>query len=438
VSFPRYPVYKDSGEPTLGEIPSDWRIVRVGDVARVVNGYPFDARLFDDAGTYPLIRIRDLGASDTATRYSGEFIESAAVSSSDVLIGMDGDFNVGRWKGTGPALLNQRMCCIRASSSVVVRYLEFVLPGSLRIINDLTYATTVKHLSSSQVEKIRVALPTTDDELICVVDFLDRETAKIDALVAEQEQLITLLKEKRQAVISHAVTKGLDPSVPMKDSGVEWLGEVPAHWEISRLKNMSPEVTVGIVVEPSKYYCEDGTPALRSLNVTPMDIRQEGYVYISAESNELLTKSKLRAGDLVAVRSGQPGTTAVVPNELDGSNCIDLIIIRKPLADDARFMAWYLNSDAAIRQFTEGSGGAIQQHFNVGTAMNLLLTRPPADEQKRIAAEIDRDTRKIDLLLSEAVLSIELLIERRSALISAAVTGQIDVRGLALAPEPAA
>jgi type I restriction enzyme, S subunit len=275
-------------------------------------------------------------------------------------------------------------------------------------------------------------------EQTAIAAFLDRETGKIDALVAEQEKLIALLKEKRQAVISHAVTKGLDPTAPMKDSGIEWLGEVPAHWAVSRLRYVSPEITVGIVVEPSKYYCDEGVPALRSLNVNPGRINQDSLVYISNESNELLSKSKLRAGDLVAIRSGQPGTTAVVPIELDGCNCIDLIIIRKPLDGCEKFLCWYLASDTACLQFTEGSGGAIQQHFNIGTAMNLVIPFPSEQEQSAIAAFLDTETAKLDALTAEAGRAISLLKERRSALISAAVTGKIDVRGLVSIQEEAA
>ncbi|BCG69370.1 hypothetical protein MesoLj113a_05280 [Mesorhizobium sp. 113-1-2] len=116
-------------------------------------------------------------------------------------------------------------------------------------------------------------------EQTAIANFLDRETGKIDALVEEQRRLIDLLREKRQAVISHAVTKGLNPDAAMKASGVEWLGEVPEHWEVKKLKALTPQITVGIVVEPSKYYAESGVPALRSLNVRPGRINSEGLVY---------------------------------------------------------------------------------------------------------------------------------------------------------------
>lgn len=281
----------------------------------------------------------------------------------------------------------------------------------------------------SEMRNITLAMPPYDEQW-CIATFLDRETAKIDALVAEQRRLIELLKEKRQAVISHAVTKGLNPTSPLKPSGIDWLGDVPAHWSVKRLKQVSPQITVGIVVEPSKYYVLQGVPALRSMNVRPGQIVHENMVYLSKEANDLHQKSKIWEGDIVAVRSGQPGTAATVPALLNGANCVDLIIIRKPSTGSERFLCWFLAGDLALRQFSSGSEGAIQQHFNVGTASNLIVTVPPPDEQDEIAAFVDEETLKVDSLITQATYAVELLLERRSALISASVTGQIDVRNL--------
>jgi len=326
------------------------------------------------------------------------------------------------------ATTNQACCVLSNPTSITTRFMFYWFLGHKEHIIAL-YATGggQPNINQDIVRGFRVPVPSIEDQNV-ISSFLDRETAKIDALVAEQEKLIELLKEKRQAVISHAVTKGLNPNVPMKNSGVEWLGEVPEHWEVVRLKRISPEITVGIVVEPSKYYVEDGVPALRSLNVQPGRIVTDNFVFISEESNEQLRKSRLNEGDLVAVRSGQPGTTAVVPHDLDGANCIDLIIIRKPDNYCEQFLCWYLGSDVAVRQFTEGTGGAIQQHFNIGTAMNLLVTFPSIKEQREIVTKIEQETLRLDQLIFEAQLAIDLLKERRSALISAAVTGKIDVR----------
>lgn len=273
------------------------------------------------------------------------------------------------------------------------------------------------------------------DEQKTIARFLDFKTAQIDALITRKQALLDKLAEKRTALISHAVTKGLDPSVPMKDSGVAWLGEIPAHWEVKRLKFVSPFITVGIVVEPSKYYVESGIPALRSLNVKRHQLITDDLVFISPESNDLHAKSKIFEGDLVAVRSGQPGTTAIVDKRFHGANCIDLIIIRKPTVATSEFLDFFLNSKPAKAQFESGSGGAIQQHFNITTAGNLIISCPSIKEQTAIATFLDRETAEIDALatkIEQAILSLQ---EHRSALITHAVTGKIDVRGFAVPRE---
>ena len=147
---------------------------------------------------------------------------------------MDGDFNVARWKG-GTALLNQRVCCLRPRDSIDGQFLYYSLSFPLKVINDLTYSTTVKHLSSYDVKRIRLPYPPVAEQR-AIASFLDRETAKIDALVAKKERLIELLQEKRTALIARAVTKGLYLNVPTKDSGVEWLGEIPANWDVEPIR----------------------------------------------------------------------------------------------------------------------------------------------------------------------------------------------------------
>ena len=266
------------------------------------------------------------------------------------------------------------------------------------------------------------------EEQRAIANFLDRETAKIDALVARKERLIELLQEKRTALITRAVTRGLDPNVPMKDSGVEWLGEIPAHWEVKRLKHLTPGTTVGIVVTPSKYYVDEGIPCLRSLNVSRGTIDMDNLVFISEHANEIHRKSKIFAGDVVVVRTGQAGTAAVVPTELDGANCIDLLIVRRSEQILPRYVYYYLNSRNAISQAAELSVGAIQAHYNTSTLVQLLVPRIPLDEQNRIVTHLDAATRETDRLIAKIHKAIDHLREFRTALISAAVTGKIDVR----------
>jgi len=282
-------------------------------------------------------------------------------------------------------------------------------------------------LNSSIVKNLFLPLPSLEEQLV-ILSFLDHETAKIDTLIEKQQQLIKLLKEKRQAVISHAVTKGLNPDAPMKDSGVEWLGEVPEHWSVVPLRHITPEVTVGIVVTPAKYYVDNGIPCFRSLNVKENSIEERDFVYISKASNSDLIKSQVFQGDILVVRSGQPGKAAVVLAKHDGYNCIDLIIIRKSKKIISDFLCYQINSDVCKKQISSGSGGAIQQHFNVELAKGLYVTFPPLEEQMEISKYIMKQIQAFDSLVKKAEMSIDLMKERRSALISAAVTGKIDVR----------
>lgn len=261
-----------------------------------------------------------------------------------------------------------------------------------------------------------------------IADYLDRETARLDALIATKERLLGLLAEKRRALITRAVTRGLDPHAPLRDSGIPWLGEIPAHWQSRRLKFLSPEITVGIVVTPAKYYESSGVPCLRSLSVQEDGLSHSDLVFISEESNLLHAKSRIHAGDLVAVRSGLPGATAVVDGRFDGANCIDLIIIRRSESFDSYFLSHFLNSEPAKMQFLSGSGGAAQQHFNVETAANLVVPLPPFQEQCQVAQYVAAAAAGLNRVRAATERTIALLKERRAALISAAVTGAIDLR----------
>nr|WP_175613982.1 restriction endonuclease subunit S [Pseudomonas alcaligenes] len=453
-SFLKYPAYKDSGVEWLGEVPEHWDLHKLKYIARFSGGgTPSRENLAYWNGDIPWVSPKDmkveviLGAEESITAEGLQNSTTSLVSPGGILIVV----RSGILKHTIPVAinnvevaLNQDMKALRFNPEVAL--FDFFLRWVQGFNNQLLHVwlkqgATVESIEQEYLSDTTVPMPDIDEQRV-IVDFLDHETARIDALIEEQQRLIELLKEKRQAVISHAVTKGLDPTVPMKDSGVEWLGEVPAHWQVKRLKHLVPSITVGIVVEPSKYYVDDGVPALRSLNVKPGAVVAENLVYLSEESNELHAKSKIFEGDIVAVRSGQPGTAAIVPLEFNGANCIDLIVIRKPLQGCSTFIFWYLNSDAALKQFSEGSSGAIQQHFNIAAASEMLFAWPPASEQLEINCHLDRACHQLDRLISVAGESKSLLLERRSALISAAVTGKIDVRGSqppvsTQAPEPA-
>ena len=221
---------------------------------------------------------------------------------------------------------------------------------------------------------------------------------------------------------------GLDPSPRLKPSGVEWLGDVPEHWEVKELKHCAPSVTVGIVVTPAKYYEDEGVPCLRSLNVLPGKLNPSELVFISEASNELHRKSMIFEGDIVVVRTGRPGAAAVVDDRFDGANAIDLIIVRRSEMVLSEFGAYVFSAQALRDQITVGSGGAIQQHFNIEDARELLLPLPSLAEQRAIVAFLDLRTASTDRARDAVSLAVERLQEYRTALITAAVAGKVDVR----------
>jgi type I restriction enzyme S subunit len=440
MSFPRYPEYKNSGVEWLGKVPAHWEIAAVKRLFHIIGGSTpaSDVSRFWD-GDVLWATPADLSGSGLELQSTLRTITEAGVASCGTTVAPVGSIILSTRAPIGSLAIAARPMCTNQGCKTLVpgslassRYFAYVLSVASPELNLRGRGSTFLELSGDELGRFAVVCPPVREQHI-ISRFLDHETAKIDALVAEQERLIALLKEKRQAVISHAVTKGLNPAASMKHSGSAWLGQVPANWGVARLRYVSPQLTVGIVVEPSKYYNDQGVPALRSLNIRPGKIMLNNLVYLSEESNELLGKSRLNAGDIVAVRTGQPGTAAVIPQELDGCNCIDLIIIRRPSVGSSEYLCRYLESDSAVAQFADGSGGAIQQHFNVSAAQDLVVPVPPPEEQLAISEFVLNQVEDIDKLIEEVQRGKELLLLRRGALITAAVTGQIDVRGLASA-----
>lgn len=243
-----------------------------------------------------------------------------------------------------------------------------------------------------------------------IADYLDRETAQIDTLIAEQERVIDLLGERRRA-IADAIFARVDAVLPLKRSVAD--------------------VTVGIVVTPSNWYVEVGVPALRGVNISPGKVSRNDLVYLSPEGDQLHAKSRLRAGDVVVVRTGQAGAAAVVPKQFDKANAIDLLIVRPGAGVDSTFLAAYLNAPSVRSTIENGSVGAIQGHFNVNALRELPFPVLSFDAQQDRAAEWLGATDRIDRTIGAAQNLVGLAQERRSALITAAVTGQIDVRDMA-------
>jgi type I restriction enzyme S subunit len=426
-----YPAYKDSGVEWLGEIPAHWEVARISELATLLNGYPFDSEFFTRGEGAPLVRIRDLNAEETEVNYVGPVVESAWIEAGDVIIGMDGDFNVARWRGRR-ALLNQRMCCLRPRGGTDSGFIAYLLPLPLRIINDLTYSTTVKHLSSGDVLKVRLGAPP-EPEQRAIAAFLDRETARIDALVAKKERLIELLQEQRTALITRAVTKGLDPTVPLKDSGVEWLGEIPAHWEVKPIRALAKPgyktFTDGDWIE-SPYIRDEGIRLIQTGNVGIGEYKEQGFRYIDEETFRAFRCTEVLPGDVLICRLADPvGRACLAPNlGCRMITSVDVCILKPATDVHAAFVVYALTGSEYLAWLSGICRGGTRDRVSRSMLGAIRVQKPPLSEQRAIAAFLDRETARIDALVAKVREAIERLKELRTALISAAVTGKIDVR----------
>lgn len=227
---------KDSGIEWIGEIPEGWETCLYKYCCSVQPGYPFDSAKFSNSSTdgFPLIRIRDITSGEIQTYYTGEYPPNYIVTAGDLLVGMDGDFNV-RWWNNDAALLNQRCCRVIEKDSVLRRFLYYVLPFTLQHINTLTYATTVKHLANGDILNSFIAFPSLPAQQN-IVHYLDTVCSEIDAMLSKTRSSIEEYKKLKQAVITQAVTKGVRGEREMKDSGVEWIGEIPKEWVCEKIK----------------------------------------------------------------------------------------------------------------------------------------------------------------------------------------------------------
>lgn len=289
-----------------------------------------------------------------------------------------------------------------------------------------TIQATIQNVSAERYGEFQVPTPPLPEQRV-IAAFLDRKTAQIDAVVAKKQRLIERLQEKRQALISHAVTKGLDPHAPMKESGIEWLGEIPAHWAIKRLKHISPRVGVGLVINPSTYVKDEGVPFLFGGDIQPGNILVEKARRMSDEDSRKLPQSRLRPGDLVTVRVGYPGVTAVVPPELDGANCASVMVVRGAATFVSQWLCYAMNSTLGSDQINVVKYGAAQEQFNISHAVEFVFPVPPKEEQKAIANRLDSELKRLAGIEKRLTSQIAKLQEYRQTLISAAVTGKIDV-----------
>ncbi len=269
-----------------------------------------------------------------------------------------------------------------------------------------------KRVPDECLRDLRVPVVTLDRQR-AIADYLDAETTRIDALIEKKRRMVEVLVDRQAALIEQTIRS------------------LAAEWGVRPLKYSVRKVEVGIVIKPSELYAIEGVPTIRGFNVKPGRIELRDIATISHEGDRMHAKSRLRSGDVVVVRTGQAGAAAVVPDALDGYNCIDLVIIRPSAVLDAKYLEFVLNSDWTQKYIDEHSVGTIQTHFNVGAMKEVPIPVPDMEMQRRVIEHLSSDVRCHGRFIEILHRQVDLLVEHRQALITAAVTGELPIPGLA-------
>lgn len=444
MSLPRHPQYKDSGITWLGKVPAHWQ------VHRLKNLFEIRKRIVGEEGHQVLsitqrgIKVKDIESNDGQlsmdySKYQIVHPGDFAMNHMDLLTGF---VDISPYAGvTSP---DYRVFAVRDGVLCEPRYFLYLLQNAYRQKIFYAFGQGASEFGrwrfpTDQFNDFRFPYPPPGEQA-AIATFLDNETGKIDALIAEQEKLLALLAEKRQATISYAVTKGLNPDAPMKGSGVSWLGEVPAQWSIRKLGHVSfMQEGPGL---RHWQFTSDGVKVICVTNITEFGIdfsRLEKF--ISSEEYESTYKHfTVNFGDLLLSSSGN-SWGKVASFESSETVILNTSTIRiNPGNSNALIQAYIkyaLQSRNVREQLSLFMTGSCQPNFGPTHLSQVLIAVPSVSEQSEIASFLDEEVARIDTLTAEATSGIALLKERRSALVSAAVTGQIDVRSLVTEPETA-
>lgn len=426
-----YPKYKHSGVEWLSEVPEHWDVTPMKYIAIFINGAPFKPVDWGEEGT-PIIRIENLNGGGQFNYTTLQVSSKYNINHGDLLFAWSGNrgtsFGPFLWEKEGRYYLNQHIFRLE-KYKMDKKFLYWALKGVTLYVEKQAHGIIgLVHITKEDLGII--GMPTiSDNEQRAISAFLDRETAKIDGLIAKKERLIELLREKRAALISHAVTKGLDPSVLMKDSGIKWLENIPENWEAKKLKFVVSFYGGGTPSKGNSDYWTGDIPW-----VSPKDMKSEFITdtedHITEEAvKESATRMIHPGAVLLVVRSGILRHTIPVAVNI---RPVALNQDMKALAPKTVLLSSYLKyliiGLQRILLVTWRKEGATVESIEFEFLANTSIPIPSIVEQKDISIFLDRELEKIDSLISKINLAVEKLREYRTALISAAVTGKIDVR----------
>lgn len=421
---------KNTHLPWAASIPDQWRVVPLKHVCSFHTGWTpptGDAEAY--SGDNLWANISDLGepvVRETAKRLSDEAVKrhGMVLSPAGSLL-FSFKLSVGQVSFAGVDMYtNEAIATFLPSSDLDLRFAYYAFPEMIvRNASENIYGA--KMLNQQLINSAMLVLPPAPEQA-AVAAFLDQETGRIDALAEEQRRLVELLREKRQAIISLSVTKGVDPSAKMKPSGVEWLGDVPQHWNPVTLGRVCSKVSDGPHFSPE--YVEDGVMFLSARNIAVDAWHLEDAKFVSeSDYVEFCRRIIPEVGDVLYTKGGTTGVARVVDLDFPFQVWVHVAVlkIRKEIANP-EYVALALNGASCYAQSQLYTRGATNQDLGLTRMVKIWLALPPLKEQAEITAAVRRQTSDLDRLIQEAERSLSLLAERRSALISAAVTGKIN------------
>ncbi len=434
-SMKPYPAYKDSGIEWIGEIPESWEVSKIKYIATNTVDYGLNI----SGENYVEDGIRFLRTTDIDDfgnlKKNGVYLSQDDVDNNFLL--HDGDLLISRSGTIGRAYVHKGTNEIFSFAGYLVRFsfsdidiskfIYYLTKSSTfgKWLKSISVESTIGNVNGQKYANYQFALPLTE-EIQTIIKYLNLQIIKIDTLIENKQTQIELLKEERTAIINQAVTKGLNPDVPMRDSGIEWLGEIPEHWGIVRLKLIS-NIRYGLGQPPREL--EGGLPIIRATNIKRGIIDTKDLVYVDPKDIPYDRNPILKADEIIVVRSGAyTGDSAIIPTKYAGSvTGYDMVVSAKKA--NPKYIAYSLLSNSILHnQIDLCKLRAAQPHLNAEELGNILVFLPPDKEQEQIVESIIKENQLIESTIQIINNQVKYLQEYRTALISDAVTGKIDVR----------
>ena len=426
----KYDTYKDCGNQWIGPVPKHWGLYSLKYYLNLQKGRK--PKELVEEGDLPYVTMDYIRSRENKIcLYPSSAEGLVPISDDDILVLWDGA-NAGEIVKAKKGFLSSTMAVLDFDKKIGShQYLFYLLKQMEPIFKTFANGTTIPHFDSSILLDYKYPLPPLSEQQ-AIVEFLDKKTGQIDQSIALLETQKTDLQAYRQALITETVTKGLNPSAPMKDSGIQWIGEIPEGWEITSLKHVTTKIGSGVTPKGgANVYTDSGILFIRSQNVYASGLKLDDVAYISKDIDDRMPNSRVQYGDvLLNITGASIGRCATFDLKSISANVNQHVCIIRPVLEHAlsKFLQYVLNSNIGQQQIALRQTGGNREGLNFEQLRNFTIPKISLSEQQAIVEYLDKKTSDIDAALKLINTQIADLQAYRAALISEAVTGKIDVR----------